>query len=167
MVEREREIRAFSPESSFKTTAIFKTNSNKTISSQLQKTFKNKEEAYKFLEKNISSKFSVIEIRKRPAKKTPAPPFTTSTLQQEASRKLYFSVSKTMNVAQRLYEAGYITYMRTDSVNLSEEAKNNIKNQIKLSFGDKYLKERHFKTKNKGAQEAHEAIRPTDFSKKN
>ena len=165
LVEREREIRAFSFESSFKTTAIFKTNSNKTISSQLQKIFKNKEEAYKFLEKNISSKFSVIEIKKRPAKKTPAPPFTTSTLQQEASRKLYFSVSKTMNVAQRLYEAGYITYMRTDSVNLSEEAKNNIKNQIKLSFGDKYLQPRDFKTKNKGAQEAHEAIRPTDFSK--
>tara|TARA_A100001011_G_scaffold400829_1_gene519504 strand:+ start:8037 stop:10511 length:2475 start_codon:yes stop_codon:yes gene_type:complete len=167
LVEREREIRAFLPESSFRTKAIFKTNNDKTISSQLQKILLNKEEAYKFLKKNISSIFHVSDIKKRPVKKAPAPPFTTSTLQQEASRKLYFSVSKTMNVAQRLYEAGYITYMRTDSVNLSEEAKSNIKNQIKISYGDEYLQLRQFKTKNKGAQEAHEAIRPTDFSKKN
>ena len=166
LVEREREIRAFLTESSFKTKAIFKTKNDKSISSQLEKILKNKDEAYKFLETNISSNFHVSDIKKRPAKKAPAPPFTTSTLQQEASRKLYFSVSKTMNVAQRLYEAGYITYMRTDSVNLSEEAKNNINNQIKLSYGDKYLQIRQFKTKNKGAQEAHEAIRPTDFSKK-
>ena len=154
-------------ESSFKTKAIFKTKNDKSISSQLEKILKNKDEAYKFLETNISSNFHVSDIKKRPTKKAPAPPFTTSTLQQEASRKLYFSVSKTMNVAQRLYEAGYITYMRTDSVNLSEEAKNNINNQIKLSYGDKYLQIRQFKTKNKGAQEAHEAIRPTNFSKKN
>ena len=167
LVEREREIRSFSTESSFKTKAIFKTKNDKSISSQLEKILQNKDEAYKFLETNISSNFHVSDIKKRPAKKAPAPPFTTSTLQQEASRKLYFSVSKTMNVAQRLYEAGYITYMRTDSVNLSEEAKNNINNQIKLSYGDKYLQIRQFKTKNKGAQEAHEAIRPTDFSKKN
>ena len=167
LVEREREIRAFLTESSFKTKAIFKTKNDKSISSQLEKILQNKDEAYKFLETNISSNFHVSDIKKRPAKKAPAPPFTTSTLQQEASRKLYFSVSKTMNVAQRLYEAGYITYMRTDSVNLSEEAKNNINNQIKLSYGDKYLQIRQFKTKNKGAQEAHEAIRPTDFSKKN
>ena len=167
LVEREREIRSFSSESSFKTKAIFKTKNDKFISSQLEKILQNKDVAYKFLEKNISSNFYVSEIKKRPTKKAPAPPFTTSTLQQEASRKLYFSVSKTMNVAQRLYEAGYITYMRTDSVNLSEEAKNNINNQIKLSYGDKYLQIRQFKTKNKGAQEAHEAIRPTDFSKKN
>ncbi len=166
LVEREREIRAFLTESSFKTKALFKTKNDKSISSQLEKILKNKDEAYKFLETNISSNFHVSDIKKRPAKKAPAPPFTTSTLQQEASRKLYFSVSKTMNVAQRLYEAGYITYMRTDSVNLSEEAKNNINNQIKLSYGDKYLQIRQFKTKNKGAQEAHEAIRPTDFSKK-
>lgn len=166
LVEREREIRAFLTESSFKTKAIFKTKNDKSISSQLEKILQNKDEAYKFLETNISSNFYVSDIKKRPAKKAPAPPFTTSTLQQEASRKLYFSVSKTMNVAQRLYEAGYITYMRTDSVNLSEEAKNNINNQIKLSYGDKYLQIRQFKTKNKGAQEAHEAIRPTDFSKK-
>ncbi len=167
LVEREREIRSFSTESSFKTKAIFKTKNDKSISSQLEKILQNKDEAYKFLETNISSNFYVSDIKKRPAKKAPAPPFTTSTLQQEASRKLYFSVSKTMNVAQRLYEAGYITYMRTDSVNLSEEAKNNINNQIKLSYGDKYLQIRQFKTKNKGAQEAHEAIRPTNFSKKN
>ena len=167
LVEREREIRSFSTESSFKTKAIFKTKNDKSISSQLEKILQNKDVAYKFLQTNISSNFYVSDIKKRPAKKAPAPPFTTSTLQQEASRKLYFSVSKTMNVAQRLYEAGYITYMRTDSVNLSEEAKNNINNQIKLSYGDKYLQIRQFKTKNKGAQEAHEAIRPTDFSKKN
>ena len=166
LVEREREIRSFSTESSFKTKAIFKTKNDKSISSQLEKILQNKDEAYKFLETNISSNFYVSDIKKRPAKKAPAPPFTTSTLQQEASRKLYFSVSKTMNVAQRLYEAGYITYMRTDSVNLSEEAKNNINNQIKLSYGDKYLQIRQFKTKNKGAQEAHEAIRPTISQRK-
>ncbi len=102
-------------------------------------------------------------FKQNPQKKSPAPPFTTSTLQQEASRKLNFSVSKTMTLAQRLYESGYITYMRTDSVNLSEEAKANISEQIKTQFGDNYLQPRNYKTKNKGAQEAHEAIRPTDF----
>ena len=166
LVDREREIRNFSPERSFKTQAIFQTENKKIIPSQLQKLFSNKEEASAFLKKNKKASFKVSDIKKRPAKKSPAPPFTTSTLQQEASRKLYFSVSKTMTMAQRLYEAGYITYMRTDSVNLSNEARNNIQKQIGLVYGEKYKQERHFKTKNKGAQEAHEAIRPSDFSKK-
>lgn len=165
IVEREREIRNFSSKPNFKTQAIFQTESKKIIQAQLLKLFSSKQEAIRFLEQNTSAKFKVGEVKKKPAKKSPAPPFTTSTLQQEASRKLYFSVSKTMNMAQRLYESGYITYMRTDSVNLSEEARKNINVQIGLDYGDKYLQPRHFKSKNKGAQEAHEAIRPTDFSK--
>ena len=165
IVEREREIRNFSSNPNFKTQAVFQTESKKIIQAQLLKLFSSKQEATMFLEQNTSAKFKVGEVKKKPAKKSPAPPFTTSTLQQEASRKLYFSVSKTMNMAQRLYESGYITYMRTDSVNLSEEARKNINVQIGLDYGDKYLQPRHFKSKNKGAQEAHEAIRPTDFSK--
>ena len=165
IVEREREIRNFSSKPNFKTQAVFQTESKKIIQAQLLKLFSSKQEAIRFLEQNTSAKFKVGEVKKKPAKKSPAPPFTTSTLQQEASRKLYFSVSKTMNMAQRLYESGYITYMRTDSVNLSEEARKNINVQIGLDYGDKYLQPRHFKSKNKGAQEAHEAIRPTDFSK--
>ena len=165
IVEREREIRNFSSEHNFKTQAVFQTESKKIIQAQLLKLFSSKQEATIFLEQNTSAKFKVGEVKKKPAKKSPAPPFTTSTLQQEASRKLYFSVSKTMNMAQRLYESGYITYMRTDSVNLSEEARKNINVQIGLDYGDKYLQPRYFKSKNKGAQEAHEAIRPTDFSK--
>ena len=166
LVEREREIRHFLPERNFKTQAIFKTANNQLIPSQLQKLFSNKDEASSFLKKNNNSRFKIIEIKTNPAKRKPAAPFTTSTLQQEASRKLFFSVSKTMNLAQRLYEAGHITYMRTDSVNLSQEAKKYIHNQINLTYGKKYLQSRNFKTKNKGAQEAHEAIRPTDFEKK-
>ena len=165
IVEREREIRNFSSNPNFKTQAVFQTESKKIIQAQLLKLFSSKQEAIRFLEQNTSAKFKVGEVKKKPAKKSPAPPFTTSTLQQEASRKLYFSVSKTMNMAQRLYESGYITYMRTDSVNLSEEARKNINVQIGLDYGDKYLQPRYFKSKNKGAQEAHEAIRPTDFSK--
>ena len=165
IVEREREIRNFSSKPNFKTQAVFQTESKKIIQAQLLKLFSSKQEATMFLEQNTSAKFKVGEVKKKPAKKSPAPPFTTSTLQQEASRKLYFSVSKTMNMAQRLYESGHITYMRTDSVNLSEEARKNINVQIGLDYGDKYLQPRHFKSKNKGAQEAHEAIRPTDFSK--
>ncbi len=167
IVEREREIRNFSPEPNFKTQAVFQTENKKVIPSQLQKLFSSKKEATAFLEKNISAQYKVIEVKKKPVKKSPPPPFTTSTLQQEASRKLYFSVSKTMNIAQRLYEAGYITYMRTDSVNLSDEARKNINTQIESVYGEEYFQPRHFKTKNKGAQEAHEAIRPTDFSKHN
>lgn len=166
LVEREREIRNFLPERSFKTQALFQTEDNKLIPSQLQKIIETKEEATAFLQKNTTAQFKVRDINTRPAKKSPAPPFTTSTLQQEASRKLYFSVSKTMTLAQRLYEAGHITYMRTDSVNLSDEAKKNINAQVESDYGKTYLQPRVFKTKNKGAQEAHEAIRPTDFSKK-
>ena len=167
IVEREREIRNFSTEPSFKTQAIFQTESKKIIPSQLDKLFSSKKQALVFLEQNISAEFKVSEVKKKPGKKSPPPPFTTSTLQQEASRKLYFSVSKTMNVAQRLYEAGYITYMRTDSVNLSDEAVGNINTQILSVYGKEYLQNRNFITKNKGAQEAHEAIRPTNFLNKN
>ena len=164
LVEREREIRNFLPEKSYKTQALFQTEHNKLIPSQLQKVIETKEHATAFLQNNATAQFLVRDINTRPAKKSPAPPFITSTLQQEASRKLYFSVSKTMTLAQRLYEAGHITYMRTDSVNLSEEAKKNINAQIESNYGKNYSQPRHFKTKNKGAQEAHEAIRPTDFS---
>lgn len=164
LVEREREIRNFLPEKSYKTQALFQTEHNKLIPSQLQKVIETKEDATAFLQNNATAQFLVRDINTRPAKKSPAPPFITSTLQQEASRKLYFSVSKTMTLAQRLYEAGHITYMRTDSVNLSEEAKKNINAQIEYNYGKNYSQPRHFKTKNKGAQEAHEAIRPTDFS---
>ena len=167
IVEREREIRNFLPERNFKTQSVFKTQNNKLIPSYLQKLFSRKLEASEFLEINKIAQFKVTDVKKKPAKKSPASPFTTSTLQQEASRKLYFSVSKTMTIAQRLYEAGYITYMRTDSVNLSDEAQKNIGTQIESVYGKKYLQSRQFKTKSKSAQEAHEAIRPTDFSKKN
>ena len=166
IVEREREIRNFSPEPSFRTQAFFQTESMKIIASQLDKLFSSKKQALAFLEQNVSTEFKVSEVKKKPGKKSPPPPFTTSTLQQEASRKLYFSVSKTMNVAQRLYEAGYITYMRTDSVNLSDEALRNINTQILSVYGEEYVQNRNFITKNKGAQEAHEAIRPTNFLNK-
>lgn len=165
IVERERAIRNFSPAQNFKTQAFFLTASKKVIPAQLSRVFDNADEADKFLTKNLNTAFKVIDVSKKPAKKSPAAPFTTSTLQQEASRKLYFSVSKTMTLAQRLYEAGYITYMRTDSVNLSKDAQKNIATQINSSYGKEYLQPRIFKTKNKGAQEAHEAIRPSDFSK--
>jgi len=165
LVEREREIREYTPEASYKTQALFLNAEQKAIPTQLSKIFDAASEVDPFLTLNQEAQFEVQDIQTKPAKKSPAPPFTTSTLQQEASRKLYFSVSKTMNLAQRLYEAGHITYMRTDSVNLSEEAKNNIEAQIRNQFGANYFQPRNFKTKNKGAQEAHEAIRPTDFSK--
>jgi len=164
IVERERAIRDFVPEQSYKTQATFFTTEGKLIPSQLPKTFDLSEEAHAFLTQNINAEFSVQEVNQKPAKKSPTAPFTTSTLQQEASRKLFFSVSKTMTLAQRLYEAGHITYMRTDSVNLSEEAQKQIATQIVTNYGANYLQSRTFKTKNKGAQEAHEAIRPTQFS---
>ena len=164
IVERERAIRNFNPSQSYKTQAIFLTSKGKLIPSQLIRLFKESEAANAFLKENINTEFTVQKINKKPAKKSPTAPFTTSTLQQEASRKLFFSVSKTMTLAQRLYEAGHITYMRTDSVNLSGEAQKQIANQITLNYGEEYLQQRNFKTKNKGAQEAHEAIRPTNFS---
>lgn len=164
IVEREREIQGFTPEASYRIDAEFSNEEGKTFKAKLPKTFETKEDAYIFLESNKSASFKVAELDKKPAKKSPAAPFTTSTLQQEASRKLYFSVSKTMTMAQRLYEAGLITYMRTDSVNLSEEAKNGAKAEIESAYGLKYSKPRNYTGKSKGAQEAHEAIRPTDFA---
>ncbi|MCL1868007.1 MAG: type I DNA topoisomerase, partial [Paludibacter sp.] len=165
IVEREREINNFSPDVNYRVTAIF-TSKNKNgqdveLNCELSQRFKTKEEAQKFLEHCKTAQFAVADIVKSPAKKTPAPPFTTSTLQQEASRKLGFSVSQTMRIAQMLYESGKITYMRTDSVNLSDLALNSSKTEISTSYSDKYYKRRQFSTKTKGAQEAHEAIRPT------
>ena len=165
IVEREREINAFIPQESFKIQAVFYTQQNKSINALLPKTFDSFEATEAFLNLNNSANFKVDAIEKKPASKSPTAPFTTSTLQQEAARKLYFSVSKTMNMAQRLYEAGLITYMRTDSVNLSNEAQRGALKQIEKKFGEAYKKPRKYKSKSKGAQEAHEAIRPTDFSK--
>ena len=164
IVEREREIQSFQPKASFRIDASFTTSKGQLFKAKLPKPFDTQEEANAFLERNKNASFSVAALDKKPAKKSPAPPFTTSTLQQEAARKLYFSVGKTMNIAQRLYEAGLITYMRTDSVNLSQEARNTAAKEIKSSFGEHYSKTRNFKGKSKGAQEAHEAIRPTNFS---
>jgi DNA topoisomerase-1 len=163
IVEREREIEGFTPEASFRIKAEFKTDGGNTFAAKLNKTFPTKEAAEKFLKENIGADFSVSDLAQKPAKKSPAAPFTTSTLQQEASRKLYFSVSRTMQVAQRLYEAGLITYMRTDSVNLSSEALAAAKDAIVDNYGQKYSQTRNFRGKSKGAQEAHEAIRPTDM----
>ncbi|MCM8569347.1 type I DNA topoisomerase [Gramella jeungdoensis] len=165
IVEREREIQDFEPQASYRIDAEFSTEDGKSFKAKIPKNFDTKEEAEQFLKDNIGANFKVAELTTKPAKKNPAPPFTTSTLQQEAARKLYFSVSKTMTMAQRLYEAGHITYMRTDSVNLSEDARKGAKNEILKAFGDKYSKSRQFKGKSKGAQEAHEAIRPTNFQK--
>lgn len=165
IVEKEREIQEFTPEASFRIDTEFSNEDGQTFKAKLPKNFKTKEEAYKFLEKNASADFKVADLQKKPAKKSPAAPFTTSTLQQEASRKLYFSVSKTMTMAQRLYEAGLITYMRTDSVNLSDEARQGAQKEIENAFGNNYSNPRNYKGKSKGAQEAHEAIRPTDFSR--
>ncbi|MEM1258558.1 MAG: type I DNA topoisomerase [Bacteroidota bacterium] len=164
IVEREREIDVFDPKASFRIKASFKTVDGKNFDAKLNKTFDSKQDAEDFLKRNIEVDFSVSKLDKKPAKKSPAAPFTTSTLQQEASRKLYFSVGRTMQVAQRLYEAGLITYMRTDSVNLSPEALNAAKNAITSNYGEEYSTVRNYTGKSKGAQEAHEAIRPTDMN---
>ena len=163
VVDRENEISTFIPKSSYKTTAIFSLNNN-SFSAELNTRFENKDESENFLNQCIDSNFKVKNIEKKPSKRSPSAPFTTSTLQQEASRKIGFSPSLTMSTAQRLYEAGHITYMRTDSVNLSEEALDNSKNVIESNYGNNYFKRRIFKTKSNSAQEAHEAIRPTNFS---
>ncbi|MET1258991.1 type I DNA topoisomerase [Flagellimonas sp. DF-77] len=163
IVERERAIEAFTPEATFRVRGIFKTTNGKAFEARLGKTFDSKAAAEAFLKQNIGAEFEVGNLDKKPAKKSPAAPFTTSTLQQEASRKLYFSVARTMQVAQRLYEAGLITYMRTDSVNLSNEALNAAKDAIVENYGEAYSKVRSYTGKSKGAQEAHEAIRPTDM----
>ena len=164
IVEREREIQEFEPSASFKIDASFTTTKDQPFKARLSKPFDTLHDAKAFLELNKNADFSVSALDKKPAKKSPAPPFTTSTLQQEAARKLYFSVSKTMNMAQRLYEAGLITYMRTDSVNLSQDARDAAAKEIISAYGENYSKTRNFKGKSKGAQEAHEAIRPTNFS---
>lgn len=165
IVEREREINGFVPKQNFKTQAIFSTQQNKTINANLPKNFDSSKATEEFLNLNKEADFTIDSIEKKPATKSPTAPFTTSTLQQEAARKLYFSVSKTMNMAQRLYEAGLITYMRTDSVNLSKEAQQGALKQIEDRYGEAYKKPRKYTVKSKGAQEAHEAIRPTDFSR--
>lgn len=160
IVEREREIQAFKSTSSYKVSAIF--NIGKSIlKAELNERFQTENEAQAFLEKCKSAFYKINSLETKPAKRTPAAPFTTSTLQQEAARKLGFSVAQTMTVAQRLYEAGKITYMRTDSVNLSETAIGQAKEAITNNYGDKYYQPRKYKNKSKGAQEAHEAIRPT------
>lgn len=167
IVEREREIHNFEQENYYKVVAIFNKASDKSampIKAELQTRFKTKEEAYQFLELCKEAEFTVENIVTKPTKRSPAAPFTTSTLQQEAARKLGFSVSQTMRIAQQLYESGKITYMRTDSVNLSSLAHNTAKDEILSTLGEQYLKIRKFQTKSLGAQEAHEAIRPTYIS---
>ena len=162
IVEREREINAFVSEASYRVIAEFILPDGSTIlKAELSKRLKTKEEAQALLEKCRQATFKIDDIVKKPVKKSPAPPFTTSTLQQEAARKLGYSVSQTMVIAQRLYEAGFITYMRTDSVNLSDLALGTAKAAIVNTYGEEYHKFRKFNTKSKGAQEAHEAIRPT------
>jgi len=165
IVEKEKQIQNFKSEESFAVSAEFVTENGKIVKAKLPKNFSSQKEAQDFLEKNSDANYKVDDLETKPAKKSPAPPFTTSTLQQEAARKLHFSVGQTMRIAQRLYEAGLITYMRTDSVNLSDEATFAIKNEIEKSYGTEFSKPRNFVTKSKGAQEAHEAIRPTDMSK--
>ncbi len=164
VVERERDIEKFKAKSSYKITALFDLGNKKELSAELPKKFDTEEEALSFLKACNGAEFSIDDLQKKPGKKSPAPPFTTSTLQQEASRKLGFSVAQTMTVAQKLYEAGIISYMRTDSVNLSQEAVDGAVKRIKSGYGDDYVKVRHFKTKSASAQEAHEAIRPTNFA---
>lgn len=165
IVEREREIQAFHSEASFRVTAVFSTTDTDgrpaEIRAELNTRFKTEDEAKAFLEKCRHTEFTVQDITTRPMKKSPAPPFTTSTLQQEAARKLGFTVAQTMMVAQRLYESGFITYMRTDSVNLSSLAIGTSRDAITQLMGERYVQTRQFTTKSKGAQEAHEAIRPT------
>ncbi len=163
IVEREREVENFEPVASYRIVGEFSNLDGRKFKAKLPKNFKSREEAEKFLESCAGAIFNVDDLTTKPAKKTPTGPFTTSTLQQEASRKLYFPVVKTMVVAQRLYEAGLITYMRTDSVNLSEDAKTAAQEEITSSYGESYSTPRNFTTKTKGAQEAHEAIRPTNM----
>jgi DNA topoisomerase-1 len=166
IVEREREIIGFKPEPYYRISAIFNPDSpdNKfSLKAELNAKFKTLKETEDFLDHCKTAEFSISGIEKKPAKKSPAPPFTTSTLQQEASRKFGFSVGQTMTIAQHLYEAGKITYMRTDSTNLSSLAIEAAKNTITNLYGAKYSKIRQYKTKSKGAQEAHEAIRPTEL----
>jgi len=165
IVERERDIQNFKAEASYSITAEFTNEAGKTFKAKLPKNFSTRQEAHDFLNRNIGSQYKVADLETKPAKKSPAAPFTTSTLQQEAARKLYLPVGVTMMLAQRLYEAGLITYMRTDSVNLSNDAMGAAEAEIIRSYGKEFSKPRNYATKSKGAQEAHEAIRPTDMSR--
>jgi DNA topoisomerase-1 len=164
IVDREREIQNFKAESNYKIVALFTDANGVELKAELSKRFATKKEAQNFLEKCKNATFTISDVVTKPAKRTPAPPFTTSTLQQEAARKLGYSVSQTMMIAQKLYESGKITYMRTDSVNLSNLALNAAKFAITSFAGEKYSKVRQYATKAKGAQEAHEAIRPTNLA---
>ena len=165
LVDREKEINDFVPSSFFKVTGKFNNLNNNEFTAQLSTNFNSEDEARDFLNKSVDGKFSISSIDKNPFNKSPSAPFTTSTLQQEASRKLGFSVSRTMLAAQKLYESGNITYMRTDSVNLSNEALNSAKEVISKQYGENYSLIRKYSNKNKVTQEAHEAIRPTNFEK--
>jgi DNA topoisomerase-1 len=165
IVEREREIGKFEAESSFRISGVF-TNEGGTFKAELPERFKTEAEALEFLNKCKDAALSIDNVEVKPAKRTPNAPFTTSTLQQEASRKLGYSVSRTMTVAQKLYEAGHISYMRTDSVNLSQTALDSASAAIKDLYGEEYSNPQQYKTKQASAQEAHEAIRPTDLTKK-
>ncbi|TCK53091.1 DNA topoisomerase I [Flavobacterium sp. 90] len=165
IVEREREIQNFNAVASYSIVAEFVNEAGKTFKAKLPKNFNTKKEAEDFLNQNIGSQYKVADLETKPTKKSPTAPFTTSTLQQEAARKLYLPVGITMQLAQRLYEAGLITYMRTDSVNLSAEAMSAAEAEIIKSYGKEFSKPRTFANKSKGAQEAHEAIRPTDMSR--
>ena len=167
VVDRENEINNFEAKSSFKTTANFMSVSDESFTAELDKRFETIDEARKFLKDCTNKDFIVSKVEKKPSKRSPSAPFTTSTLQQEASRKIGFSPSLTMSTAQRLYEAGHITYMRTDSVNLSDEALESAQKIINDNFGEKYHNKRVYKTKSKSAQEAHEAIRPTNLGNDN
>ena len=166
LVDKENEINDFVPKSSFKISALFTDANNKKLNAQLTGAYESEAKAKEILEKSLDSNFFVSSVEKKPFKKSSSAPFTTSTLQQEASRKLGFSVSRTMSAAQRLYESGHITYMRTDSVNLSDDALNNAAKVISSLYGENYHKRKRFSNKNKSAQEAHEAIRPTNFENK-
>ena len=163
IVEREREILDFSEKSAFRITALFTTGTKATVKAELPKRFAIEVDALAYLQGCVGSGFTVNAVEKKPGKRTPAAPFTTSTLQQEASRKLGYGVDRTMRIAQGLYEQGHITYMRTDSVNLSEQAIAAAQSAITQQYGAKYSKSRRYASKSKGAQEAHEAIRPADF----
>ncbi|MFT7333962.1 MAG: DNA topoisomerase-1, partial [Sphingobacteriales bacterium] len=165
IVEREREVIAFGAENHFKVTAqFFPEGKDKSIfSAELNRKFNTEEEAMEFMTSCKAADYKIADLETKPAKRSPAPPFTTSTLQQEASRKLGYSVSRTMMLAQKLYESGKITYMRTDSVNLSDTALAAAQQEIKSAYGDDFHQQRKFKTKSSGAQEAHEAIRPSYF----
>ena len=166
IVEREKEIREFVPKPSFKVEGVFLNDGKQEIAAKLKKDFEKESDAETFLQQAQTTEFKVLNVETRPGTRTASAPFTTSTLQQEASSRLGYNVTTTMRLAQRLYEEGFITYMRTDSVNLSQEAINGAKAQILLEYGENYSKPRNDTTKASSAQEAHEAIRPTDFSVK-